>query len=449
VPFSAGMAKTLRVEATIGSLAPGGDAVAHIDLDGERRAVFLRHGAPGDVLRAQIDPSRRPARGRVLAVITPGPDRVTPDCRWSVRCGGCDWMHLSLEAQSRAHVEHVRAALPPGWRDAAVVPHAAPHADATARAYRTRARLHVRAHDDHVRVGMHEAGTHEPVQVDTCVVLAPALENARKSLPRLLDGSRGNGEARIAAGVGGLAVIDLHWSGHLDASCFGRLDAAVRARELAGAQVTLEGATRPAVVGDPTPWTTAADGQPLRLPTGGFAQANEGVNAMLARHVGEIVRTFGVAGRAVELFAGAGNLSVVIARHVGELVLVESHPQACEAARLNLRARGIDARVVEANADDFDWGARTKLVVLDPPRTGARAIAGRLAATRVPYVVYVSCDTPTLERDLRALEADYEPRSVATFEMFPQTSHVETVVALARRRGPANGSNTNGNRPTP
>ncbi len=75
-----------------------------------------------------------------------------------------------------------------------------------------------------------------------------------------------------------------------------------------------------------------------------------------------------------------------------------------------------------------------KLVVLDPPRTGARAVAERLAGSRVARVVYVSCDAQTLGRDLAILEKAYAPISVTAFEMFPQTSHVEAVVALERRR---------------
>jgi tRNA/tmRNA/rRNA uracil-C5-methylase (TrmA/RlmC/RlmD family) len=115
--------------------------------------------------------------------------------------------------------------------------------------------------------------------------------------------------------------------------------------------------------------------------------------------------------------------------------MVESSRDACDAARANLAARGLTARVVEADAASYAWGATTRLVVLDPPRTGARAVAERLAASRVPHVVYVSCDPQTLGRDLAVLAPGYRARSVATFEMFPQTSHVETVVALERARG--------------
>ncbi len=417
-----------RIEATITSLAPGGDGVAHVEVGGERRAVFLSHTAPGDVLRAEIDTTQRPARGRVLDLLTQGPDRVAAVCPSFEPCGGCDWMHLSAAAQAQAHVDHVRAALPPEWRGTPIDAHAAPRA----LGYRTRVRVHVHCHRGRGAVGMYRPRSHDPVQVDTCAVLDPGVERARRALAAFFDGSQGRGEAQLALGVDRLPVLDLRWMGELAAICFGRLEGAVARRELAGARVTIDGATVPASIGDPTPWMAGADGAPLRLAVGGFAQASEEGNALLANHVAGVTRAFH-ADRAVELYAGSGNLSVVLAREVDELVAVESGRTACEAARANLAARGLRGRVIEADADGYAWNPQTRLVVLDPPRTGAKDVAARLAASRVRHVVYVSCDPQTLGRDLKILAVRFRPRSVATFEMFPQTSHVETVVALERR----------------
>lgn len=423
------MPQQLRIQATITSLAPGGDGVAHAEIGGQRRAVFIPHSAPGDVIWAAVDPSGRPARGRLLELLASGPDRVPPACHWSTRCGGCDWMHLSLEAQARTHTGHVLAALPAEWRHLPVLDHSAPDAVG----YRTRARVHVRCDRGRADVGMHASRTHDPVNVETCAVLEPTLEHARRSLPALFDGSHGRGQVQMALGVHRAPVLDVTWSGELAAVCFARLEQAVVARELAGARVTVGEASHPAVIGDPTPWMIAADGVPLRLAPGGFAQASDSASAILARYVAQIVHPWNV-DRAVELYAGAGSLSVLLAREVRDVVLVESNRDACNAARDNLASREIPGRVVEANAETYVWNAATRLVVLDPPRTGARAVAQRLASSRVLRVVYVSCDPQTLARDLKILAPVYDARSVATFQVFPQTSHVETVVALERKR---------------
>ena len=422
--------RPLHVDATVTSLAPGGDGVAHVEIDGERRAVFIPWSAPGDRARVEIDPSRRPARGRIVELASAGVDRVAPACAWSSRCGGCDWMHLSLEAQSRTHVDHVRAALPATWRHLPIA--ASPALEGLA--YRTRARVHVRCLPrGDVVVGMREARSHDPVEVETCVVLDPVLETARRALGAVFAGARGRGDVQLALGAGRRPVLSVRWDGELPPGVFGRLEAAVVEGALAGAQLLAGDATRPARIGDPTPWMTGADGAPLRLAPGGFGQACEPMNAVLARHVASVVRPWAIE-RAVELYAGAGNLSVLLARETGDLASVESARDAVEAARANLAARGLArARVVEADAEAYEWSRAAKLVVLDPPRTGARAVAERLAASRVAHVVYVSCDAQTLGRDLALLEPAYDATSIATFEMFPQTSHVEIVVALTRR----------------
>jgi 23S rRNA (uracil1939-C5)-methyltransferase len=421
----------LHLRASITSVAPGGDGVAHVEFGGERRALFVPHTAPGDVVRVDVDASRRPARGRILELIEAGPDRVKAACAWATPCGACDWMHLSTAAQARLHVEHVRAALPEGWRDLEI----ASHAPAAPLGYRTRARVHVRCERGRVDVGMHAGGSHDPVPVDACAVLDPALETARRALAALFAGCKGRGDVQLALGTGGKPVLEARWSGEVAAACFARLEKAVAAGTLAGARVTAGESSRPAVVGDPTPWMRGADGEPLRLAPGGFAQASEPANTALARHVAQVAGAQ-PGEKTVELYAGSGNLTVLLAAATGELAAVESSREACDAARANLSARGLGARVVEADADTYAWSPATKLLVLDPPRTGARAVAERLAVSRTARVVYVSCDPQTLGRDLAILAPAYEPRSIATFEMFPQTSHVETVVVLQRTRGP-------------
>jgi 23S rRNA (uracil1939-C5)-methyltransferase len=300
-----------------------------------------------------------------------------------------------------------------------------------------RAHVHVRVNRaGRAVVGMHEARSHDPVQVDTCVVLDGSLDEARASLPAIFEGSRGRGDVLLALGNERLPVLDVRWRGELHPEAFARLERATVVRAIAGAQVTLAGAARPAKVGDPTPWMCGADGSPLRLAAGGFGQASEAMNAMLAAHVAALAEATGV-DTGVELYAGAGNLTVIIAPHVRDLASVEANREACEAARSNLTARSLRARVIEADAERYGWGPSTRLLVLDPPRTGARAVAERLAAAPVAHVIYVSCDTPTLGRDLSILQNAYEPTSVHVFEMFPQTSHAEAVVALAHRRGRA------------
>jgi 23S rRNA (uracil1939-C5)-methyltransferase len=423
----------MRVEATITELAPGGEGVAMVEIGGERRAVFARATAPGDRVVVEVDASKRPARGRVLELLTSGPDRAAPPCSHVDRCGGCDWMHLAPDAQRRAHEAVVRGALPKdeAWQAHPIVAH---KAGATL-AYRTRARVHARASGGRAIVGMHEAQSHEPAEVDRCVVLVPELDRARGRVAALLEGAHGRGDAQIALGPieePRRAVLELRWSGSLPGEVYARLERGVAAGAWAGARVLAGEATKAAIVGDPTPWMRGADDAPLRLAPGGFAQASEAENARLARRVAEIAGEMR-AKKCLELFAGAGNLTVLLAV-AHDVTSVESDRAACESARTNLAARGLKARVGDGDAEAHTMGPAFDLVVLDPPRTGARKAAAAIASRAPKHVIYVSCDPQTLGRDLALLAPRYAPRALETFEMFPGTSHVETLVALDRRR---------------
>ncbi len=476
-------AKSEVLELDVTDLAPGGHGVALAEKNGERRAVFVRASAVGDRVRAEVDFATRPAKARTLEVLRASPDRRAKEeipCRFLEKCGACDFMHLAHDAQVRAHVSFVRAHLPDAFADFPIDSVEAP-AGARTR-YRERARVHVETKGRGVvSCGMFATGTREPVAVDSCEVLSEDLDRVRAWLPELLADARGSGEVHLArasrvpadaatpasseSSAGGtgntdvLPVLTLEWRGDpLPGTVFARAEAAVRDGRLAGLAFVTAGAKTPAEVGRPAPVSTGADGRPLVLPLAGFAQAHGKTNESLAhavahetyrlltgaepsteapRHSSDSLPTRtpetalpGV----VELYAGSGNLTVLLARFARDLVAVESVGPACDAARTNLAARGLTARVVNADAETYAWPKATRVLVLDPPRTGARAVAETLARAPKPHgIVMVSCDPATLGRDLAILAPHYEPTRITTFEMFPETSHVETLVVLRKK----------------
>jgi 23S rRNA (uracil1939-C5)-methyltransferase len=275
------------------------------------------------------------------------------------------------------------------------------------------------------------------VEVARCLVLHPELDRARLALSPLLEGAHGRGEAQIAFGVAERPVLELRWRGKLAPATFSRLEDGVKAGSWAGARVFEGEVSRPAVFGDPSPWTVAADAQPLRLAPGGFAQASDGANAQLGERLLALALRFAAPrlGAVVELFAGAGNFTVLLARHAGRVVAVESSEPACEALRQNLAARDLRAKVAFGLAEEHATSRATHLVVLDPPRTGAKLVAERLVRERPRVVAYVSCDVPTLARDLRILAPAYDPAALESFAMFPHTPHSETLAVLTRKEG--------------
>lgn len=428
----------VALTATISELAPGGDAVAIAELEGERRAIFVPGLLPGEEARLEVDLTTRPARGRVVELVKASPDRIAPACAYVDACGGCDFMHASPPARRRQHGELVARLLPKAFaRDEVRV-----HPASKELGYRMRARVHVEARGAAVKVGMFARGSHDPVAVDACVVLDPVIERARLALASLFVGARGRADVHLALGDSGQgprrAVVEARFRGDaLPAAFFARAEEMTNGDAIAGLRVWDGDVTVPATVGDPTPWMVGADDAPLELAPGGFSQASEDGNRVLAKRAAALAFELSRDdAKVLELYAGAGNLTVLLARERA-VTAVEVEAAACAAARRNLVARGLGdrVRVVEADAATFTIPNGTRLVVLDPPRTGAKDVARAIAQKPGPSVVYVSCDPVTLGRDLSTLaDVGYALHAIEAFEMFPQTSHVETIAALTHPR---------------
>ena len=173
----------------------------------------------------------------------------------------------------------------------------------------------------------------------------------------------------------------------------------------------------------------------LRRHATAFFQANRHLVPALAAAVAELA---GV-GEVVDLYAGVGLFAVAIAaRGGGRVTAVERDPVSAGDLAANAAPLAPDLRIVRAPVET--WLKRAgKLsgatVIVDPPRTGlSREVVTRLARRRPRRIVHVSCDVATQARDLRALRSSsgYRIGEVRAFDLFPNTPHIETVVALDR-----------------
>ncbi|WP_437673341.1 class I SAM-dependent RNA methyltransferase [Sorangium sp. So ce131] len=440
-----------RAELRIDALAAGGAGVGR--LAGE--VVFVPATAPGDLVEVELDRSARPARGRLLRVIEPSAERVAPPCSFADACGGCDWMHVRVEAQQAAHEQIVRQAIARAT-SLAELPEVRVHPAPQALGYRSRARLFARAERGEVRVGYRAPRTHDVVAVDRCLVLADEIAPLAGELPGLLRGAAGEGDILIAQGASRRPVVEILWRGALPPAVWQLLDQRTASGAWAGARVTLDGARQAASFGDPRPVIQGADGAPLLLAPGGFGQPSEEGAAVLARRAAELAHLDSSRSpHLVELFAGSGTLSVLLARGaqrppgpaegappaapggLASFTAVELVPEAVACLRQNLAARGLAGKVIEADADEAPIPPRADVVVLDPPRGGAPGAARAIAASGARVVVYVSCDPATLARDLGViLRGGFEITDIEVVELFPQTSHIESIVRLSRSRRP-------------
>lgn len=416
----------VRVE----GLAPGGDAVGRQE-GGKAagRATFVALAAPGERVQARLTREKgRVAWADLIAVDEPSPQRVHPPCALFGRCGGCQWQHVTLETQRAAKRDIVARAL---RLPREAVPLLAP-AEAGVE-YRERAQFVVGADG---ALGFRARRSHQVVDVDRCLLLAPALQRVLAQALRPAAASFPPGtELDLQAGREGVHVtVRLAVGGAREASVpFATLPPAWSAAGVVGMRVVDGRADNAALMVrmglDDVDIAGAGQGEPaLRIPAGAFSQvgaaANEALVATVLDQVGE------APGRVLELYAGSGNFTRFLLGRATKVTACEGDPAAV--------ARG------RRTAPSADWSNRhpspppphlvdADTVVVDPPREGldAENLAAVLQAKR--RVVYVSCDPQTLARDAaRLAQNGFVLRGAVALDLMPHTYHVEVVATFDR-----------------
>jgi 23S rRNA (uracil1939-C5)-methyltransferase len=419
------------VELTIDRAVAGGRMLARHD-----GAVVLVSGAiPGERVKARVtQASRRVVLAETTEVLEASPDRRTPSCE--LTCGGMHYAHISYDRQRSLKAEVIVDAFRRlGHLTLASGP---PVAASPEHGYRLRARLHVRQR----RAGFFHEGTHTLCEASATGQLREDSHAAIAALLEAVDDRLADVQSlAIAENVNATQRVI-----HLDARPGARLDdvrldpgrldgvTGVTAMSAGGHVGTLSGSPHvsdtasdlfhgvPLVAADTT-WTRGATA---------FFQGNRYLTGPLAAHV---LHAAGDAARVVDLYAGVGLFAVAFAARGASVVAIEGDRAAVSDLARNA-APYRDRLLVEPHPVEQAVGRqpreRPDVVIVDPPRTGMSADALRgISAWRVPHVIYVSCDPPTLARDASRLrEAGYALHAIDAFDLFPNTPHVETVAVF-------------------
>lgn len=390
-PQSPGRSLSVEIE----RIVPGGAGLAHAD----GRTIFVGLAAPGDELRVRIDQTRgRVAFASILEIIKPSPLRVEPLCPYFGRCGGCDFQQLDYQSQLDAKVEIIRDCL---RRIARLEPTPEISITPSTRPWHYRSRAQWQFDPVRKFLGYFERGSHRVCDVVECPVIVPPLQEELTRLRKeMKDGSLPEvTEFQAVAGDEGASL-----------ATHGRPN---DAREVS---------------------RTIADHR-YRFNADGFFQINhELLPTLIAAALGDAHGE-----RALDLYCGVGLFTLPLAERFSSVVGVEANENAIHYARRNL----LDAQLANASlecAKVSDWlkahgqeSTPFDLLLLDPPRAGAEEDAiNSILGFRPRRISYVSCDPATLARDLKYLIAGgYHLDSIAAFDMFPQTHHVETVAHLS------------------
>ena len=403
------------------------------------KAVFIPDALPGEKVRyLRIRRRRDHDEGRLQEVLEPADNRITPRCPHFGICGGCTLQHLEHGAQVELKQRWLLDSLS---RIGKVEPEIilAP-LTGSQWAYRRRARLAVRhvVKKERVLVGFRERVKPIVAVLAGCEVLDPAFARRLEALGGLIGQLSIRDQVpqiEVAVGDDAAAMVlrVLREPNDSDAALLARFasETGIHLWLQTGGPETV----RPLAPDTPElSYRLPAHDVEIRFAPDDFIQVNAEINQSMVDQALELLAL--QSGETVlELFSGLGNFTLPIARRVAKVTAVEGEPGLVERARRNARLNGLDNIVHEmadltAEPTAAGWLARDyDAVLLDPPRNGASEVLPLVAARQPGRILYVSCHPGTLARDAGLLvnERGYRLRAAGIMDMFPHTSHVESM----------------------
>ena len=429
------------VETQIESLSHDGRGVARI----EGKTVFIDGALGGETVRFRYSKQHsKYDEGRVVEVLNAAPDRVEAKCGHYGVCGGCSLMHMAPEAQlvlkqktlmeQMSHFGHIE---PEEWIEPMTGP---------LWGYRRKARLGVKhvPKKERVLVGFREKGTPYLALLDKCEVLDPRVGSRLAELGSMIG---------TLAAYNRIAQIEVAMDDKHTALVFRNLDPLSESDKtilIAYGQkndlwIYLQSGGPDTItpIWPRSPQLSYAPEQDLTLmfEPSDFTQVNATINQNM------IQRTMGLLevcakDRVLDLFCGLGNFSLPLAKRVNEVVGVEGDAALVKHAQNNAKINQLDnatfeqADLTKTALKDYSWasGGFNK-ILLDPPRSGAFEVLSQLADLGAERIVYVSCNPATLARDAGELvhKHGYTLVSAGIMDMFPHTSHVESIALFIKQ----------------
>ncbi|MCG6930151.1 MAG: class I SAM-dependent RNA methyltransferase [Desulfofustis sp.] len=435
---------------TIRKLVNGGYGLAHTN-DGT--TLFARFGLPGERVSVHTTEHRKKTVfGHVIEVYESHPGRISPPCPYYGRCGGCNLQHLSYEYQGTLKQQIVTELLAASDGEdlrralSRIEPIRASPMEMN---YRQRIRLAV---DSHCSVGFRNFRSRDVVAIESCLLAVEPINSCFKKLARrrsFQDLVRISEQLELCCNPLDETVSALFYLIRSPRPADRR-----NARALTGEVENLDrvffGGSRFAMEGPYTSRDSASHrligfsldkDRPLTLrwEVGGFSQVNLQQNRYLIDLVTRLA-TPDPQDLILDLYCGMGNFSLPLALHGAEVHGIESQGSAVRSGRRNCMENNITTCHFEQSDVESACrrlaaeGRRFDIVVCDPPRRGLAELIPYLARIAAGKLIYISCDPATLSRDLSALTSSgFEIRSIHPLDMFPQTHHIETVVAMNKR----------------
>ncbi len=421
--------------------------------------IFVPCALPGETVRVRINRNRKNyAEATLVEILHRSAHRITPPCPHFESCGGCQLQHLQYEEQLAWKQQMVSETLS---RIAGLSVKTLPTIGmAEPWHYRNKTRVHFACTEDKVLAGFYKSQTSELIDIEKCPVQHPltvrVFNGLRRAVQRYMDNSKDRKENWLPVSEAAIrtsfasseCLVSLSASPGQDGKG-GRQNIKTESYKKLAKIITEEvgeiitglvllrhgkkGTTSQTLMGKDH-ITEEIKPYRYRVSSQSFFQVNTCQAEVLYKKAESLA---GSPRTAYDLYCGTGNFSLYLSSIAGQVVGIDSTKTAIEDARENaLLNRTNNTEFIIEKAEntgpDLFTGEKPLTVFLNPPRRGCAASLLEAMAEAAPdRIIYISCNPATLARDLKQLSNyDYALKEVQPIDMFPQTSHVETVCLL-------------------
>jgi 23S rRNA (uracil1939-C5)-methyltransferase len=431
--------------ATIHALSHEGRGIASV----RGKTIFIEGALPGETVTFSYQRKhKRYIEAKVEDIINHSSDRITAACKHFSKCGGCSLQHMDPTAQITFKQKVVLEQL---CHFGGVEPREvlAPITGSLF-GYRRRARLGVKfvAKKGGVLVGFREKNNHYLADLESCIVLDPSVGLLLTELKNLLSNMQAYREIPQieVAIIDALAVLVFR---HMVPLCGSDLEALINFGRLHKIAIYCQPSGPDSVhpIWHPEEYGYLSyhlKDYEIEILFGpqDFTQINVEINQKMVKKAVELLEVKST-DRILDLFCGLGNFTLPFARFASEVIGVEGSQEMVKKAYQNAEHNGIKnvefyANNLQGPLSDVEWAKRSyDKLFLDPPRTGAQEIGAIIPILSPNRIVYVSCNPATLARDVGEWVKNhgYTLEAVGVLDMFPHTTHVESIALLDRKHG--------------
>lgn len=435
--------KFISGEATITDLNHDGHGVARVD----GKVVFVSGALPGEVVSFHFKGRRRKKFDFAVIdeIITPSPHRIKPRCKHYGVCGGCSMQHMTAETQIewkqntlKENLQRIGHVKPENWL---------PALTANEWGYRRKARMGAKflVKRNEIVIGFRGKQSGLINGLSECHVMDQRAAKLLPELHKLFNKISCNDkipQIEISGGDNKLAFIVRHLDPFTSDDetlliNFAKSNEVEMYRQPQGPDSIIPLWT---INDDMLSYKINESDISIQFRPTSFTQVNNEINQKTISQVLKYLEP-NQNDQVIDLFCGMGNFTLPIAKQVKKIIGIEGDDILVHRARDNAAQNNIsNAEFVYtdlfdgAKATDWRRPGINKLL-LDPPRSGAKDVIESITSNAFEKIVYVSCNPATLARDAGVLVNDknYRLTHAGAMDMFPQTTHVESMAVFERR----------------